>query len=326
MSLDDHPFFSVNTNQYLGRHLVAAGRRWGEWARLESEVRQGLACVARAEDTGEDVDDGELEAAAAEFRYARDLVTQAEMEAWLAAWSLSVDDWTDYLERVLLRRRLQAELPAIVSEYPVDQEDIEAVVESEAVCAGYIADLAGKLAGRTAALERVRAEGWSAAPVAPGREAWLDAIDHGFDVFRSRILVPAALQERIAAHRLDWILLDGVAVTFPAIEAAREAALCVRDDGMAMDEVAAAAGVSARAVRHYLEDIDPARRAPFLAATVGDVLGPLPVEDGFLVLQVRDKVLPSLDNPGVRRRVEESVLRTAVEHEVTRRVTWHRRV
>ena len=94
---------------------------------------------------------------------------------------------------------------------------------------------------------------------------------------------------------------------------------------MAMDEVAAAAGLPARAVTHYLEDIDPARRAPFLAATVGDVLGPLRVDDGFLVLQVRDKVLPSLDNPGVRRRAEESVLRTALEHEVTRRVTWHRR-
>lgn len=327
MSLRDQPFFSVGATQYVGHHLVRAGRRWGDWARLENEVREGLACVARAEDSGQDVDEGELEAAAAEFRYARDLVTQEEMETWLAAWSLSVEDWTDYLARVLLRQRWQGELPAVVADHPVNQDEIDVVIEAEAVCAGYIADIARKLAGRAAALDRVRTDGWTGQVAEPeGEDAWLDAVDQGFELFRGRIVVPAALENRIAAHRLDWVLVDGVAVTFPTIEAAREAALCVRDDGMAMEDVARAAGTAVETVRRYLEEVEPAQRGDFLAATTGDVLGPLTVDDGFLVLHVRDKVLPSLENPGIRRRAEESVLRTALEHEVTRRVKWHRRV
>jgi hypothetical protein len=327
MHLADEPFFSVGATQYLGAHVIAAGRHWGDWTRLATEVGDGLACVARAEDTGEDLDDRELEAAAADFRYARDLVSQEEMEAWLARWSLSIEDWTEYLARLLLRRRWAAELEATVRAYPVDPDEIEAVIEAEAICAGTIAGLAGKLAGRAAAFERVRADGWRPATGAREDESgWLEAIDQSFDVFRERTLTPAALEDRIAAHRLDWVLVEGVAVTFPTVEAAREAALCGRDDGMAMEEVADAAGVPVETVRWYLQEIDPAQRGPFLGAAVGDVLGPLPVDDRFLVMQVRDKVLPSLANPGVWRRAEESVLRTALEHEVTRRVKWHRHV
>ena len=91
MALADEPFFSVGAIRYLGAHVVAAGRHWGDWTRLETEVGDGLACVARAEDTGENLDDRELDAAAMDFRYARDLVSQEEMESWLAAWSLSVE-------------------------------------------------------------------------------------------------------------------------------------------------------------------------------------------------------------------------------------------
>ena len=290
-------------------------------------MRQGLACVARAEDTGEDVDEEEMAAAAADFRYARDLVSQDEMEAWLAAWSLSVEDWTEYLARVLLRRRWESELTTILADYPVEPDEVDAVIEAEAICAGYIADLTSRLAGRAAAFERVRSEGWNPVTIAADDEgAWLDGLEKGFETFRARVVVRSALEDRLATHRLDWILVGGVAVNFDTLEAAREAAMCVRDDGMAMEEVARAAGVPTHDVRRYLEEIDATERASFVAATPGDVLGPLTVDGGFLVLQVRDKVLPSLDNPGVRRRAEESVLRTAVEHEVTRRVKWHRRV
>lgn len=92
MALADEPFFSVGATRYLGAHVIAAGRHWGDWTRLQTEVGDGLACVARAEDTGENLDDRELDAAAMDFRYARDLVDQEEMESWLVAWSLSVED------------------------------------------------------------------------------------------------------------------------------------------------------------------------------------------------------------------------------------------
>jgi hypothetical protein len=56
-------------------------------------VRQGLVCRERLEDGDEELDDAEVEAAANEFRHARELLTAEAMEAWLAERSLTTKAW-----------------------------------------------------------------------------------------------------------------------------------------------------------------------------------------------------------------------------------------
>ena len=57
-------------------------------------MRSGLACLARLDDLDEDeedaLDEADVETAAAEFRYARDLVAATDLEAcWSGAGSPS---------------------------------------------------------------------------------------------------------------------------------------------------------------------------------------------------------------------------------------------
>jgi hypothetical protein len=97
--------FVVGGISYSVADVVRAARRWGDWAVLETQVGQGLACLLHADATGEDAEDSELESAASEFRYARDLISAQDMQAWLAHWHLSLEQWTAYLRRTLLRAR-----------------------------------------------------------------------------------------------------------------------------------------------------------------------------------------------------------------------------
>jgi len=324
LPLLDDEILSVGGVTYLGSDLVRAARRWSDWSKLEDQIRQGLACVARADETGDDVGDEELQAAASEFRYERDLISGEEMEVWLARWALDADDWMEYLRRGLLRERWATELVTTAAEYSPEPEDIEEALPAEAVCSGFLTRTARKLAGRAAATARAREEGWlieEAVHVDP--DVALERIDAGFRQFCERIVTEAALAAQLASRRLDWIRMECQCLALPTQESAREAALCVREDGTDLDEVAGSAGASVETVSDFLEDWEPALRDPLLAAGAGALLGPIASGDGFLLVLVREKVLPSLEDPAVRSRAEERLLDAALAREMDTRVTWH---
>jgi hypothetical protein len=320
----DEKILSVRGVTYAGRDLVRAARRWGDWAALEDQVRQGIACVARADETGDDVGEEALQAAANEFRYDRDLISGQDMETWLARWSLEADDWRDYLRRRLLRERWAPELTSMVGRHPVESEDVEKTLPAEAVCSGFLARTARKLADRAAAWARAREEGWVAdEPHASDPNGAIERIDAGFRCFCDRIVTPPALAAQVASHRLDWIRAECRWLALPTMEGAKEAALCVREDGMDLDEVARNAGVSVEVSSEFLEEYQPSLRDSLLAARPGDLLGPIAAGDGFLLLLVRDKILPSLEDPAVRHRAQERLLDSALAREVHDRVEWH---
>jgi hypothetical protein len=283
-----------------------------------------VACVARADDTDDDVGDEELQAAASEFRYERDLISGEEMEVWLARWTLDADDWMEYLRRGLLRERWATELVTTAAGYSPEPEDIEEALPAEAVCSGFLTRIARKLAGRAAAAARAREEGWLIEEaVQVGPDAALARIDAGFRQFCERIVTEAALVAQLTSHRLDWIRVGCRCLSLPTLESAREAALCVREDGMDLDEVAESAGVSVEAASDFLENWEPALRDSLLAAGAGALLGPIASGDGFLLVLVREKVLPSLEDRAVRRRAEERLLEAALAREIANRVVWH---
>src|SRR5262245_17083758 len=102
-TLLDRPAFSVGSQTYTWADVVLSAHLRGEWAQLEEQTRLGMNLVHRAEED-ESPSEEEIEAAGEEFRYARDLVTAEEMEAWLGRFDLTVESWTDYLERSILRQ------------------------------------------------------------------------------------------------------------------------------------------------------------------------------------------------------------------------------
>ena len=130
----------------------------------------------------------------------------------------------------------------------------------------------------------------------------------------------------IEARGLDWVRLDVQDLGFGREAAAREALLCLREDGDSLEAVAATARTAPRESRLYLEDVDPTARSELLGAGPGDLVGPLRLGEEFHLLLVRDKALPSESDPEVRRRAESHLQKAAVEREIQARVRWVQRI
>jgi hypothetical protein len=344
--------FSVGGTSLAWEDIVLAGCLWGDWVDLETRVRDGLACLGRYEELDEAeaqavLSDSAVEATAAEFRYARDLVAASDLEAWLERRGITVDEWLDFVRRNMLRDRWADEIEDIRDEWEIDPDEIAAALPCEAVCGGLASELAVRLAARAAIHARdavpddtlaAEAQARAAAvpehlleralpdlPAAVRRERLrvLAGLDVAWSRFAATAASPETLRALIGGRRLDWMRIGVQMVTAPDEDVARELVLCVRDDRRPLDEVAAEAGLSAETTEFWVEDVPEVLRDAVVGARAGDLLGPLAANDGHVVLVIGDKRLPSEDDPAVRARAEQSLLARAVDREVANRVTWH---
>lgn len=344
---------TVGETTYTWEDLVLYGHLSGDWATLRERAAAGLACVARLEaldaDDPDVPDDDEIDAAAAEFRYARDLVAADEMEAWLARRGLDGDAWGDWVTRAVLLQKWADDLDAIVEAFPADPGSVQAAMECEALCTGVASSLASRLAGRAAIHARLLADGDGDIP-GPDAAALVDQVaesrlDKGlagvpgpacrarlehlarlelaWRRFAARHVSPSALHSLVDVHRLDWVRLAVRTVVVADRDRANEILLCVRDDGRDLAGVAAELGVPVTDSRWYLDETDERLRPQLLAARPGDLLGPLPCEEGFLLLAVTAKALPIETDPDIRHRAERALLDRLVAREIEDRVTWH---
>jgi hypothetical protein len=319
--------FSVGSEEYRWDDVILAAKLRGDWARLEKELCEGLACVKRMDEAEAEIDAEALESAANDFRYERDLVTAEEAEAWLEQWDLTAEAWMDYIRRYLFRLKWADELAEIVARFPVTKSEINDCLKAEAICSGYLARFAQALAARASAFEKAREEGWIREPAqCAKRSKKVDRLEAGYRSFRDHAVEPQGLKDQVGWHRLDWIRFDCRYVLFPQEQMAREAALCVRDDGMTLDEVAANAKIGLHHAPIYLEEIDPSLRDRFLSAGKGALVGPLDWDKGFALFVVEDKILPALEDAAIRRRAEESLIQNAIDREIANRVKWHVRL
>lgn len=345
----------VGDRAYTWEDVVLAGYLWSEWPAVERQVRAGLACLARLDDLGEaeaGLDD-EIDAAAAEFRYARDLVAADEMEAWLAERGLTADEWLDHVRRSILLRRWAAEAEAIEQEYELDQEDVDQALVCEAICTGRATLMTSRLSERVALYARVVADSGdgqdgvteeevdallASVPVPCGngmlaalssdacreRLKALARMETVWRRFASTEASPQAIRDLITTRWLDWIRLRVRRVFLPDADMAREVALCVREDHRTLCDVAAEAGANLDEGERYVDEVDETLRDQLVGAQCGDLLGPLPVADGFVLVEVVAKQPPSEADPDVRARAERALLSRTVDREVESRVTWHR--
>ena len=340
---------------YVWEDLVLAAHLWGRWAALEGEVRDGLACLHRLEDIEDEdeaVPEDEVISAAAEFRYQRDLVAAEDTEAWLEKRGLAAEDWMDYIQRSVLRRKWAGDLEAIRQEYPVESDEVEEVILCEAICGGQATAWSSQMAARAAVyariveenagagdgipedeirsvLDAIPAEGSDREPPGLGRPvdadrlAALARLEAAWRRFAAQQMTPQAIREQLAAHRLDWMRLRVRAVLLADLDAAHEAALCIREDGRDPAEVAAEAGAKFWEGDWYLDEADPALRDHLLGARGGEVLGPLPLDKEFMVVSILAKQPPSENDPALLARAERVLLDRAVSREVESRVKWN---
>lgn len=347
--------FAAGGRAYWWEDAFLAAMWWGDWDRLVEQARQGLACARHLEEGDGECDPDQVSAAADEFRYARDLLTVEETEAWLARWGVTADAWMDAIQRSVLRQLWTDDLDEIGETYPVSDDQVAAAMHAEGVCSGAFPRFAWNLAARAAAYDwavssaagaasgegegeaagpslalngaaaRAAAQGLPGVPAAACREKLgaIARLECAFQRFSREALTPKAIRDAIATHHLDWIGVRCRRVAFDDEPAAHEAALCVREDGDDLAAVAGAARAAVREARFFLDETEPPARDAFLSARTGDLLGPMPVNGGFSLFQMTEKIMPSPEDPDVRRRAEQHVLDRAIDREVTHRIRWH---
>lgn len=291
--------FTVDGRAYGWDDVVALARLRGDWAALEADVRAGVAALAALEARGEPIEEDEVETAARAFRYARDLLAADELTAWLERHRLSPDDWRAYLSRHVATERLAQ------ATGDVDEPVAEATTWAEGVCSGRLEEAARELSRLVAV-----------APDTP-----LDGLDAAFADFCATVDEDAVARE-LEANRLEWLRFGFEAVVTEDEGAALEAALCVRVDGEPVAGVAERARLTVDEDECWLDELHPALATRFLAATPGELVGPVPVDDHFVVAHVLAKTPPSLEDETVRARARRAALERAVSRLVAERVVW----
>ncbi len=345
----DTPAFSVGDEEYAWIDVALWAMASGAWATFERQLAAGLACVARANAEHSGPSDQELDEAATAFRYDRDLLAAAEVNDWLEGCDLSVEDWTAYLRRCLLRERWRETLDETLHRHPPSTAQLVAAAYAEGVCSGAFETFANSGAARVAL---AAASGHPAVRLDESGEAdtlrlanahacWLSlrpvadtrlrlqrvvTLEAQFKTAVEDLLARAPLHEIVEQHQLQWQQIELDTLHFATEHAAREAVLCVTVDQLSLHDVAVLSRRAAARRLFFADELDSDHRDHLLGVEPGSVLGPWPVNGHFEVSAVVRRTLPALSDPRVADRARRRVIDTALQRATRDHVTRHSRV
>jgi hypothetical protein len=318
-SVATRPVFALAGETFSWADLAAWARVDSSWPELEERTRQGVACEKRLAASGEQLATPEVVEAANRFRYAHALLAGEQLEQWLERWQVTAAEWRGYTRRLVLRERWAGELGDTAERFSVSDEDVERALWPEAVCSGFLERLAVGVAadGALAVAAGELIEG--------DRELVLVRIRSAAAQARIHAITADAVAREIVSHALEWLRLEGSVLEFAEEDTAREAALCIRADGQALAEVAVASGAAQGVLSVYIADVEAELSPVLVAAREGELVGPVPRNDGFALLLVEKKTTPTEADPEVRRRAEELIVARTVDRALRAHVEWHER-
>ena len=319
--------FRAGSRVFRWEDVVLAAKSWGDWRLIEEKALLNLSLLALLDAGSEiSVPEDQIDKAADDFRYERDLITAEELERWLSRWHLDAETWLDWINASLLRDRLPGYV--IPARPEGDLLEVDLAVVAEAVCSGELERLARRLAARAAIGEREKERAQipdddpGPARTLAERQKDLSRLELSYQRFREEVLTKDALAARVKAHLIDWTRVDCSVLRLPTEDAAREAALAVRQEGADFERLAEEIGVATEDGVEFLEEAEPEVRDILLSARPGELVGPVKVGDEFVLVSVREKIPPVPDDPEVLERAESSLLEGLVAREVDNRITW----
>ena len=308
--------FSLGGIDFLQVDVALAAMAFGEWARFERRLTEGLACAARAAAERVPAPQPAIDDAAIAFRYARDLISGEDVSAWLERVGLSTDEWMACVTRDVYRQKWADEIEDVIDRFSPSPRQLDGAAVPEGVCSGlfdlFEQSFSGKAAtvfeldpGRFESKAFVSTSHTEAATRLARQHAhWLEGRPASDTLARlslilsirdldcaasDRLATDASLLDVIEANRLDWIRIDVDALTFADEGAAREAVLCVTEDKLSLADVGTLSRHPVTRTCGFLADFPPEHRPRLLAAEPGRVIGPMLVDDLFQVMTVIDR-------------------------------------
>ena len=338
VSRDSRVVFSCGPRNYTVGDVIEAADFRGELDVLWREFRVRRAAEARAQEADATLDDTAIDEAAVTFRYRHDLITAEETEAWLDARGLSLAEFSEHFTRVEWGKEFGDRVdPKDVPFTEASAEERE-IFAADLILSGDFDRLAERLAWRVAA----RAAGsppqgsgsagegarTNADPPSQGSGVaggWVEEMQTLEAAYRRRCeqrLTPDAMQRELGSVRLPLTRFEVELIELESRDAANEAFLCVRDDGMSMAEVAREGRYPFRQTELVLEQIPDDLQQKFLSLTPGSLLDPTRRDDGYVLTRLLKKLEPKLEQPEVRQRVEQRLLARHFADLSSGRIQW----
>ena len=342
--------FSLGEIDFLQLDVALAAMVFGEWARFERCLAEGLACTTRAAAEGLLPPQAVVDEAAIAFRYERDLISGTDISAWLERTGLSTESWMASITRGVLRQKWDVEIEALLDRYGPSPRQLDAAALAEGVCSGLFDEFERSFVGHAAiAFEsdpssfQSRAQmsashADAAVRLARQHAHWLEGRPSADTHARLRLILEiqrlsraatdaavddGSLLQVIEANRLEWVVIDSDTLSFGDESAAREAVLCLTEDRLSMADVAGLSRHPMIRTHGFLGDIPADYRHRVLAAELGEVIGPLLVDGRFQVTIVTGRAGPTLADGHVaacaRAVLAEQLARRAARDHVRRR-------
>jgi hypothetical protein len=285
---------------------------------LHAARRQRRAALGTLDD---DLLAADIEDAAVEFRFARELEAEAALTAWLAARGLSVAGWWEALRR----NYLEAHFTGV----PLLGADQSAAGDDDPEQDVWLADLvlSNLLTAPTEALLRRiavarKSAGWLPPPPGAGLETWHQSLEQPWQSWRQPLLSEPRLRETLERSRLSLLLVVTAESHWPNRDAAQEAMAGVQYDGSDLLAVARSAGVPSLETTRLLSEAPPVLRDGLLAAGAGELIDPMERTPFWILAQLRTKLMPTLEQPLVRAAVEAELEAQAIRSLVFRHITF----
>ncbi len=348
LTIDRKIIFACGDRAVTVRDLLAAAYFGGELVPAWEELLRLVAAERKADEQELEYSDDAIDAAAERFRYEHDLITAEETEQWLTDRGLGLGDFGAYFVRHYWGEQFE-DVAAEPLDYFTAPNEMHELLTAELILSSELDRMAQRLSWRLAARcetgnESVDSEligqergrflersGLSEEEVAGwleklGRDqAWLDE-SLTMEAIHQRdcaaLLSPEAREREIAALRLPLTRFEVETIELDSLDAAREALLCARDDGMTMEEVAAEGRYPYRHPEVLLEEIPEELQQKFLSVHPGEILEPIARGDGFHLCRVIGKAEPNLEDPMVKKRAEERILDRHFADLTNRHIQW----
>jgi hypothetical protein len=324
---------ACGTQEYMARDAVDAAIFRGEFEDKWQNFLRDIAAEQRANELELELDESVISATAEAFRYQHDLITAEETEAWLANRGLTFDDFSDYFARQYCVGAVHEGFSPEEIGYVSADPELRELFIAELILSGELEDMTVKLMWRLAArcaeeeptsvaiaaeerkfLARIKIQpaqtaNWLAEL---GRDSqWLNEmliIEAAYGKHCDKLLVPEARQRGLIGLRLQLTRLEVELIELDSRDAAKEALLCVRQDGMSMEEVATEERYPYRRTDFLLGELPDDAQQKYLSVSPGDVLEPMSRGDGFELCRIIKKVEPKADDPGVKSRLDQHLL------------------
>lgn len=345
--IESRVVFVSGNEAYTVRDLIDSAAFRGQLEPIWQELARLVNAERLSTERDAAMDDSAIDAAAEAFRYEHELITAEETERWLQERGLTLADFSAYFVRHYWGDLLGDEVEPEPIDYFSAPNELRGLLTVELILSGELDRMARRLSWRVAVsaaagrpdpqtLADERTLFFDRSGMDESRLSnWLEQLGRGPDWFRNAVAMEAIYRQRrdalltdqarereVSALRLPLTRFDVETIECDLLDAAREASLCVREDGMSMEEVAAEGRYPYRRTEVLLEEIPENLQQKFLNVSAGEILEPIPQGDGFHLCRVMGKAEPDLHDPKVKNRAEQRILERHFADLVARRIQW----